>query len=462
MRRGLPTHYPAICRILTLAEYQTGGTYDTAATHLRRYDAALAGLVELGSRRPGIPIGQPLPPPTQVFGDIAGTHQRRARAGRPSRERYSQWDARFGWWAMWHSGSAAKVGEYQDLNSSPFWDVDGFSSDGTRTSAVTATGSDQETTQGKVYYYQPGVTAKVDYQRYLHRARSRSAEQHAQPQPTQQRASPNPKVIKDDLGAGQDYAVRVQELKTSVKGLFCDDNVKVRLDVWGLKKEGVRQANAVAMCYTQTATIPPDHPPVQTFVGPEVPRSQPAAADRLDHHGNQAGDRDPPGRYPLRGILPPHAELHRQRPERIPVLRHDRAAQLPGYQWRKSVSVRRGAGQLYGDGPTEDQRPDHGRHQSLRLLDGRPHGRSRRKQCRTLFDSRVRSQYRHDPLVQRHGRAVDEHLDRETDRHRATARSTTIPKTGRRWRICRPRTRSTRAARLLATSRRLSQVDRRA
>ena len=42
-------------------------------------------------------------------------------------ERYAQWDARFGWWAMWNQGSPAKTGEYQSLEPSPFWDVDGIS-----------------------------------------------------------------------------------------------------------------------------------------------------------------------------------------------------------------------------------------------------------------------------------------------------------------------------------------------
>ena len=106
-------------------------------------------------------------PADQVFGDIqARTNGEPVLVTQP--ERYSQWDARFGWWAMWHSGSPAKVGEYQDLNSSPFWDVDGFSSNGTRTLAVTATGNDQETTLGKIHYYQPGLQVDVGYQRFMH------------------------------------------------------------------------------------------------------------------------------------------------------------------------------------------------------------------------------------------------------------------------------------------------------
>ena len=60
--------------------------------------------VGLGGRRPGIPIRQPRPPPAQAFGDIqARTSGDPVLLTQP--ERYSQWDARFGWWAMWNQGS---------------------------------------------------------------------------------------------------------------------------------------------------------------------------------------------------------------------------------------------------------------------------------------------------------------------------------------------------------------------
>ncbi len=61
--------------------------------------------------------------------------------------------------------------------------------------------------------------------------------------------------------------MRVQELKASIKCVTACDDLKVRVDVWGQEKQGTRQVNAVGMCYTQTATLPPDHPPVNTFTG---------------------------------------------------------------------------------------------------------------------------------------------------------------------------------------------------
>lgn len=179
-------------------------------------------------------------------------------------ERYSEWDSRFGWWAFWHTGSPSKVGEYQSLKPSPFWDIDGFASNGDRTLGITATGNDNETTTGNLYFYRPGVSAYVDYDRYLHRRDHDPLNNFAD----LNTALPNnpggndPLVMKQDLNVDQDYAVRVQELKGSIKGIFADDNIKVRLDIWGMKKEGTRQTNMTAMCYNRNVTgadLPPDH-----------------------------------------------------------------------------------------------------------------------------------------------------------------------------------------------------------
>jgi hypothetical protein len=212
--------------------------------------------------------GQPsqsttLAPADQVFGDIhARINGDPVLVTQP--ERYAQWDARFGWWAFWHSGSPAKVGEYQDLNPSPFWDVDQLSSNGTRTIGITATGNDQETTLGKIHYYQPGVTADVGYQRYLHRRDHDPLDNMADLNPNlaNNPGGNDPLVMKQDLNVGQDYAVRVQELKGTIKGIIVNDGIKARLDVWGLKKEGTRQTNMTAMCYNRNVTgaaLPPDH-----------------------------------------------------------------------------------------------------------------------------------------------------------------------------------------------------------
>jgi hypothetical protein len=200
------------------------------------------------------------PPGAQVYSDIGSRTD-----GNPVLlclpPRYSAFDARLGWWAFWNEGSPAKTGEYQSLKPSLFWDVDGLSSDGTRTLNFTATGNDQETTLGKLYVYTPGFEANVDYERFIHRLDHDPLDNIANTTPAVVASTvPAPKIIKQDLNLGQDYAVRVQELNTSFKKDI-SDNLRVRLDVWGMEKDGTRQVNAVAMCYNApgTATIPPDH-----------------------------------------------------------------------------------------------------------------------------------------------------------------------------------------------------------
>lgn len=202
-------------------------------------------------------------PAESIFGDIqAGTNGDPVLWTEPGR--YSQWDMRFGWWAFWQSGSPAKVGEYQDLDSSPFWDVDGFTTSGSQTVGITATGNDNETTTGSLYFYQPSISTVINYDRYLHRRDHDPLDNFADLDPTlaNNPGGDDPLVMRQDLNVGDDYAVRVQELKSSFKGIVSKDNLKVRLDVWALRKEGTRQANLTAMCYNRSVTgaaLPPDH-----------------------------------------------------------------------------------------------------------------------------------------------------------------------------------------------------------
>ena len=51
---------------------------------------------------------------------------------------------RFGYWATETDGSKVKTGEFQDLDPSPFWDIDGLFSDGRKTLDLYGTGLDQE------------------------------------------------------------------------------------------------------------------------------------------------------------------------------------------------------------------------------------------------------------------------------------------------------------------------------
>ena len=140
-----------------------------------------------------------------------------------------------------------------------------------------------------------------------------------------------------------------------------------------------------------------------------MPRPQPAAADRLGDQGNQARDRGPPGRFAGAGILPTHAGLYAP-----PTRRRTGTTTEPDHSTTildhssyesqsESLCVRRRARQLYADGPTQAERDDQRRQPGLRLHDGRQHGQSGN---------------RHEPLVQRHGRALDEHFAPKRDPHR--------------------------------------------
>ena len=76
---------------------------------------------------------------------------------------------RFGWWGTNNDGSLTKVGEYQDLDSSPFWDIDMIRSDGVRTWDGWLTGLDNEANDARLRFYGPLMTADVAFQRFLRR-----------------------------------------------------------------------------------------------------------------------------------------------------------------------------------------------------------------------------------------------------------------------------------------------------
>lgn len=153
---------------------------------------------------------------------------------------------RFGWWAVDSKGSPVKVGEYQDLTSSAFWDLDGIKSDGCRTLDYTFSGLDQEASFARTYFYGgPRFSADFNYLRYLHRL---DHEPLAAFDLSTGPPGPTDKVVGEDLNVGEDYAIRVQQLDTSVKGELTN-NLKWRVDVWGMRKSGERQANAMAHCF---------------------------------------------------------------------------------------------------------------------------------------------------------------------------------------------------------------------
>ncbi len=166
---------------------------------------------------------------------------------------------RFGWWATSIDGDLTKIGEWQDLDRSPFWDIDGLASNGESTFDFFATGTDLETTQVGGHYYRPGLTTDVQYQRFLHRLDHDPLENFLGIFPSQPKfdaeegALTNPgdlnrTFLSQDLNVGENYAIRVQELDVKFKGNFTE-NIKWRLNLWGMRKSGERQARAASHCF---------------------------------------------------------------------------------------------------------------------------------------------------------------------------------------------------------------------
>ncbi|MCA9245456.1 MAG: hypothetical protein KDA42_00045 [Planctomycetales bacterium] len=163
---------------------------------------------------------------------------------------------RFGYWGVSTDGDLEKVGEFQELTSSPFWDVDGMRSDGVRTLDFTLTGMDNEATDARAYYFGPRLTAKVKFNRFLRRLDHdllAGADLNGAVPP-----GPADAVVTEDLNTGQDYAIRVEQLNARFQGKLTD-NIKWRLNTWGMRKFGERQANAVGHCYNVGGGGPTDN-----------------------------------------------------------------------------------------------------------------------------------------------------------------------------------------------------------
>jgi hypothetical protein len=151
---------------------------------------------------------------------------------------------RFGWWYVDQTGDKNKVGEWQSLDNSPFLDIDALFSDSNQTLDFSASALDNDTTSGRLNFYSPKTTAKVEFDRYLHRLDHDPL--YGTPRDGPIGAGDN--VITEDLNVGEDYAIRVQELKTTVKGNL-SENLEWRINLWGMRKTGERQVNAVGHCF---------------------------------------------------------------------------------------------------------------------------------------------------------------------------------------------------------------------
>ncbi len=153
---------------------------------------------------------------------------------------------RFGWWGVDSGGSPVKVGEFQDLASAPFWDLDGIWTNGSRTLDYTLSGLDKETNNAQAYYFAgPHLAVKFDYERFLHRL---DHEPLATFDLDSGPPGPTDKAVGQDLNVDEDYAIRVQQLESRFQGRLTN-NLKWKIDLWGMRKAGERQANAMGHCF---------------------------------------------------------------------------------------------------------------------------------------------------------------------------------------------------------------------
>jgi hypothetical protein len=171
---------------------------------------------------------------------------------------------RVGAWSVKATGSPVKVGEYQSLSSSPFWDLDGLYTDGCRTVDFSATGTDDDDTQDHIYFYAgPQFAANIFYEDFPHQLENTN---YYPGFTTVNGATKSPAATanyysRTDMSPGTDYAINVQEFKANLKGdLTTDGMFKWRVNVFGIEKEGNQQVNTVTHCDSLTYSGPPPTP----------------------------------------------------------------------------------------------------------------------------------------------------------------------------------------------------------
>jgi hypothetical protein len=147
---------------------------------------------------------------------------------------------RFGWWGGGFSGSPVKVGEYQGLGSTPFWDIDSIRSDGQNTLDFWGSQLNNNAWDLRSQFYRDGFRTNVDFEQFPHL--------FGHQPPSGGTAQSTNQVVSDDLNLGEDYAVQVQRLNVALSGPLTD-NIAWKLRVWEFHKFGDRQANSMAHCF---------------------------------------------------------------------------------------------------------------------------------------------------------------------------------------------------------------------
>jgi hypothetical protein len=166
------------------------------------------------------------------------------------KDRPPNWLAgRAGYWGIATTGSIRKTGEWQNLQSSPFLDLDGLITNGERTVNFTATHLDNDANQAALQYYGPNMKFKGDFQTYLHRLNNDPIDNINSNTPLPVPPPLTSGIYKTNLNAGDDNAIRVEQVNAALVTPL-NENVKLRVEFFQQRKFGDRQANAVAHCYS--------------------------------------------------------------------------------------------------------------------------------------------------------------------------------------------------------------------
>ena len=204
---------------------------------------------------------------------------------------------RFGWWGGGHTGSPLKVGEYQGLGTSPFWDIDTIRSNGRGTVDLWGSQLNSEAWDVRSHFFQNGFTGDINFEQFPHLlenslpGRGLAAEQqsggHRQPERRRGFRGPRPAIEGRSQGSiDQEHPVEIPVLDVSQ----------------------VRRASG------QLDGPLFQHQPGRGAGRQSVPRPQPAATHRLADAGSRAG----PGRQVQQcdcRLHADHAVLHAKRPD---------------------------------------------------------------------------------------------------------------------------------------------------
>ena len=229
-----------------------GATLTLLSATARAEESAAAALAAEGNTVPAIQ-GQTAnaAPATAASGDI-NTYC-------PDSDPVRDFILRAGAWSVHPTGSLNKIGEYQNLQDSAFWNADGLVSNGMQTIDASATGSDDVTGEGRLHYFGPHVEADLYYEQFEHQldAHTYAGFNYLGQNNTPGPSGPNQTGINgannivlftdDNQAPKQDFAIRVQEWKANFKGSLTD-SLKWRLNVFGIDKEGYRQVNEFQHC----------------------------------------------------------------------------------------------------------------------------------------------------------------------------------------------------------------------